>query len=190
MASPSQWTQQNLGIRTPGPPGPPGPQGLPGQQGPTGPIGPTGASPAGVMGGTGATGPMGPTGPTGPSGTPNFPIQIVNARDSNPNIFLNTITPYTTFFINVPTYNALQPNNLFLRLDDHEQPPPPNAFYFLKASSATTSLLNIFFVKNVDGEDVETLIGAALSASADIGSNQTQDLIIIHWSAANTVVLY
>jgi hypothetical protein len=147
------------------------------------------------MGGTGATGPMGPTGPTGPPGTPNFPIQIVNARDSNPNIRLNTITPYTTFFINLPVYNELQPNNLYLRLDDYLADPPPNAFYFLKASSATTSVVDIFFVKKVDAvgggvEDSEILIATLLGTSSGIGGNETKDLLIVHWSAANTVVLY
>jgi hypothetical protein len=80
-------------------------------------------------------------------------------------------------------------------LDDYLADPPPNAFYFLKASSVTSSVVNIFFVKKVDAEgggveDSEILIATLLSTSSSIGVNQTQDLIIIHWSAANTVVLY
>ena len=178
MASPSEWTQQNQGLRVPGPPGKRGNQGIKGIQGPTGPTGASGISSSGVVGETGITGPLGPSGATGPSGGSSFPIQILNS--SAPDIYINDYPAYTTFFWNITTTGDL---NMYF--SDIGLVPPANTVYFIKAIS-NISWLNtgieaaIYF----NGDQVATLQNAVTPNSP------THDLIIVHWSAANTVVLY
>jgi hypothetical protein len=190
MAAPSQWSQQNLGIRLPGPPGPPGQQGIRGGQGPTGPIGSTGLSSAGVMGETGATGPMGPTGPNGPTGGANFTVKIPYNSEGT-DIYLTSVEPYTTFFWNVSTFQ--ESVKIYAPTDTS---PPPNAFYFLKVSSTVpfTTLTS----DGIVGETIQIFQAINLDTNTLIGKfsniltpdNTTYDVIIIHWSDINTLNLY
>jgi hypothetical protein len=178
MAAPSEWTQQNQGLRVPGPPGKPGNQGLKGIQGPTGPTGPSGISSSGVTGETGITGPLGPSGATGPSGGSSFPIEILNSNA--PFIYLDDYAPYTTFFWNITESGAIT-----MAFTDIGTVPPPNTVYFIKASSTIS-----WQDAGITAEILFNFDQVATLQNAITPNSPTHDLIIVHWSAANTVVLY
>jgi hypothetical protein len=178
MAAPSEWTQQNQGLRVPGPPGKRGDQGAKGIQGPTGPTGPSGISSSGVVGETGVTGPVGPSGATGPSGGSSFPIEILNSNI--PVIYLDNYAPYTTFFWNITSSGAID-----IFFNDIGLVPPANTFYFIKASSTIS-----WSDEGIDAEIRFNLDQVATLQNAITPNSPTHDLIIVHWSAANTVVLY